>query len=448
MMRRFLHIIPLMATVFAAALSGVSCSKDPDFDISDETGRQGSIVHPQEAETRSAMILISAGFNDLSGYLSSDIKDLGESYLPEDNRYDDLVFVFSRQPSSPGVYSIPTAPVLIRMYRNREGTAVMDTVLRLNTDAIASSKASLQKVLTFIKDEYPAAHYGIVLSSHGTGWLPKGYFSDPFSYDEGYAVPQGRRMRRAGDPVLYVDPGYDPSLPAVKTICQDKVETSGVFYSYEMTLKDLADAIPMHLDYLLLDACLMGGVETAFEMKDVCDVIAFSQTEVLAQGFDYKTMTAHLLQSRPALPEKVCSDYYEYYAAQTGVYQSATISLIDCRKLDPLAMVCKELFEKYRAQIASVNPSKVQGYFRDNKHWFYDLKDILTVAGIDAEDTAVLDKALAACTLYKNATPRFMDVFPIRAYCGFSMYLPANGSTYLDNAYKELVWNQATALVK
>ena len=76
------------------------------------------------------------------------------------------------------------------------------------------------------------------------------------------------------------------------------------------------------------------------------------------------------------------------------------------------------------------------------------MKDILTVAGIDAEDTAVLDKALAACTLYKNATPRFMDVFPIRAYCGFSMYLPANGSTYLDNAYKELVWNQATALVK
>ena len=192
----------------------------------------------------------------------------------------------------------------------------------------------------------------------------------------------------------------------------------------------------------------MGGVETAFEMKDVCDVIAFSQTEVLAQGFDYKTMTAHLLQSRPALPEKVCSDYYEYYAAQTGVYQSATISLIDCRKLDPLAMVCKELFEKYRAQIASVNPSKVQGYFRDNKHWFYDLKDILTVAGIDAEDTAVLDKALAACTLYKNATPQFMNEFPIRAYCGLSMYLPADGSAYLDNAYKELVWNQATALVK
>jgi hypothetical protein len=41
-----------------------------------------------------------------------------------------------------------------------------------------------------------------------------------------------------------------------------------------------------------------------------------------------------------------------------------------------------------------------------------------------------------------------MNEFPIRAYCGLSMYLPADGSAYLDNAYKELVWNQATALVK
>ena len=447
-MRRILHIIPLLATVFAAALSGISCSKDPDFDISDETGRQGHIVHPEEAETRSAMILISAGFNDLSSYLSSDIQDLAESYLPEDNRYDDLVFVFSRQPSSPGVYSVPTAPVLIRLYKDREGAAVMDTVLRLNTDAVASSKASLQKVLTYIKDEYPAAHYGIVLSSHGTGWLPQGYFANPSAYDGGSGLWRQGFKRQAATPVPYVDPGYDPALPAVKTICQDKVLAAGQLLSYEMSLQDLAESIPMHLDYLLLDACLMGGVETAFEMKDLCDVIAFSQTEVLAQGFDYETMTGHLLQTRPAAPEKVCSDYYEYYAAQTGVYQSATISLMDCRKLDQLASVCKELFEKYRTQIAAVDPRQVQGYFRSNKHWFYDLKDILTVAGISAEDTATLDQVLAACTLYKNATPQFMDEFPIRAYCGLSMYLPANGSSYLDSAYKELAWNKATALVK
>ena len=311
-----------------------------------------------------------------------------------------------------------------------------------------SSKASLSKVLTYIKDEYPAAHYGIVLSSHGTGWLPQGYYANPSYYDGGSASWRQGPMRRSGMPVPYVDPGFDPALPAVKTICQDKVMSGGALFSYEMTLQDLAESIPMHLDYLLLDACLMGGVETAFELMDRCDVIAFSQTEVLAQGFDYTTMTTHLLKTKPAVPAKVCSDYFEYYAAQTGVYQSATISLMDCKKLEPLATVCKDLFERYRTQIAAVNPNQVQGFFRSNKHWYYDLRDILNVAGISTEDGAALDKALAACTLYKNATPRFMEEFPIRAYCGFSMYLPANGSVYLNNAYKELAWNQATALVK
>ena len=448
MMKRFLHIIPLMAAVITVAFTGISCHKDPDFDISGGTERQGHVVHPDEAETRHAMILISAGFNDLSTYLSSDIKDLGEGYLPEDFRYDDLVFVFSRQPSKHGNYSVPTAPVLIRFYKNRAGETVRDTVLRLNTDAVASSKASVSKVLSYIKEHFPAAHYGIVLSSHGTGWLPKGYFANPSEYDGGGFSWRKDLMRSSEAPVPYVEPVYDPSLPAVKTICQDRVVTGGTTYSYEMTLQDLAESIPMHLDYLLLDVCLMGGIETAFEFKDICDAIAFSQTEVLAQGFDYTTMTGHLLQTRPAVPENVCSDYFDYYNAQSGVYRSATISLINCKKLDPLATVCKELFEKYRTQIAAVDPKKVQGYFRYNKHWFYDLKDILTVAGISAEDASALDRALDGCILYKNATPSFMQDFDIRAYCGFSMYLPADGSPYLNAAYKELAWNQATALVK
>ena len=37
---------------------------------------------------------------------------------------------------------------------------------------------------------------------------------------------------------------------------------------------------------------------------------------------------------------------------------------------------------------------------------------------------------------------------PLVSCCGLSMYLPCNGSEYLDNFYKTLEWNKATALVK
>ena len=37
--------------------------------------------------------------------------------------------------------------------------------------------------------------------------------------------------------------------------------------------------------------------------------------------------------------------------------------------------------------------------------------------------------------------------FEIKVFSGLSMYLPANGSGYLDNFYKTLAWNKATKLV-
>jgi hypothetical protein len=95
---------------------------------------------------------------------------------------------------------------------------------------------------------------------------------------------------------------------------------------------------------------------------------------------------------------------------------------------------------------------QVQGYFRYNRHYYYDLKDILVNAGISAEEEALLQRALDNCILYKAATPSFMlgsSGFYINHYSGLSMYLPSMGSDYLDNYYRtHLAWNQATRLVK
>ena len=43
-------------------------------------------------------------------------------------------------------------------------------------------------------------------------------------------------------------------------------------------------------DILGFDACLMGGIEVAYELAGKCDRLGFSQAEVLAEGFNYKTL--------------------------------------------------------------------------------------------------------------------------------------------------------------
>ena len=245
----------------------------------------------------------------------------------------------------------------------------------------------------------------------------------------------------------------EEGTPMVRSVGQDQVGSAGEYVSYEMEIAEFADAIPMKFDYILFDACLMGGIEVAYELKDKCDRIGFSQTEVLAEGLDYKTMTEHLLKNTVPDPQAVCDDYFMQYIKQSGVYQSATISLIDCRELDQLAEVCRDIFTNHRSGLKAIRMSNVQQYFRSNYRYFYDLKSIIQEAGATAQELKSLDEALKRCVIYGAYTPKFMEEFRILTYSGFSMYLPRDLNTAfyfeeLNSYYKTLDWNKATGLVK
>ena len=121
--------------------------------------------------------------------------------------------------------------------------------------------------------------------------------------------------------------------------------------------------------------------------------------------------------------------------------------------MDRLATVCKQLFQKYREGIYSLEWSDVQYYFRpgfaysaDVKHLF-DIQDILVQAGISAEDKAGFDAALKECILYEAHTPQFLSV-PLTRACGLSMYLPTSGTYELTSYYAgHVAWNKATELI-
>ncbi|MBQ9195012.1 MAG: hypothetical protein IJ152_05085, partial [Bacteroidales bacterium] len=132
---------------------------------------------------------------------------------------------------------------------------------------------------------------------------------------------------------------------------------------------------------------------------------------------------------------------------------SDTITVVDTRKMDRLAAVCKQFFQKYRDGIYSLAWSDVQYYYRpsfsyasDVKH-LYDIQDILVQAGISPEDKADFDAALKECILYEAHTPQFLSV-PLTRACGLSMYLPTSGSYEITQYYAQhTAWNKATELI-
>ena len=413
----------LIWTLLAVLLVATACSKDAGFEMgisgADSASRSSS-ERAYSMPSRRVMVMISAGYNSLSGYLSEDLKDLESGFLPEGTYFNaDVLLVLARLPKSAGDYASPSAPVLYRLWANRSGEVQRDTIQIWGGDTQLCTRETIHEALSTTQKKYPAQSYGVVFSSHGSGWLPPGYYTDPSKFEPSSG-----------------------SLWSLRSIGQDKTPTGGT----EMSLEDFADAIPMHLDYCLIDACLSGCVEVAHALKGKADIVGFSPTEVLADGFDYKNITTHLF-ARPLDPVEVCREYFAYYNAQSGSSRSATITAVDTRKMDALEAVCKELFEAYRPILKTMSGDNVQGYFRYDRHYFYDLRDILVQAGISEQEKARLDAALSQFIVYQAATDYFLSI-PLKRVCGLSMYLPSMGSTYLNKYYKENIsWNQATELV-
>ena len=408
---------------FLALLALAFSCTDANFDLDPgSSGGGGGNNHRQPVQqTRNVMIMVSGGFNSLSSYLTADLQEMAEGFLPQGTYQSaHVLVVLSRLPANG--FSTTPAPVLYRLYAGVDGKPVRDTLKRWNETDPLFGGTLLKDALHLVQDRYPAKSYGMVLSSHASGWLPPGYYEKPSDFE---------------------------GKSKLRSIGQDKDGS----VSTEMDLMDFARSIPYKLKYVVLDCCLSGGIEVAWALKDKAEKVAFTQTETMAEGFDYSAIVRRLLGTDTPDPLGVCQDFYQYYLKQSGVMQSATISLLETDQMEGLASLCATLFEKYRAQIKSLPGTAVQGYFRFGRHFFYDMRDILVKAGISDEEKEQLDMALANCIVYKAATPYFMkgtsEGFAIKTHSGLSMYLPSMGTQFLDNYYKENIgWNSITHLVE
>ena len=418
-------------TLLTGLLLLLSCQRD-GLDVTLTLGPFGK-------ETRKVMLLYEAGFNSLGSEIASNISALREGYLPGNGRDDDIILVFSHLPAQRRVYTTETEPVLVRMYQTH-GEPRADTLRRWPSGTPVTNAAMVTEVLNLVREEFPAAGYGAVFSSHSNGWLPEGYFSNPKKYEG---------KDRGGSGSIWLSPRR-------RTFGQEYY-ASGT-KTEEMEMHDFAAAIPYKLDYMLFDACLMASVEVFWELRNVCSFVAASPCEIPAAGLNYKTLAHHLLESKEPDLAGVCADYYARYE-HDSVY-GAAITMVDCRRLDALASTCRVLFDRYREEILNLDGENVQVYDRTSggKQYFifFDLVDLLREAGASEGDILDLQEVLDEVIVYEQHTPRFLTI-PLDRCCGLSMYLPAypdykadifHGTEFLDGFYKEHVaWNEATSLV-
>ncbi len=438
------HIIRL-AAVAAIAAAFTCCRKngpdEPDY------------------ENRRVLLIYACGFNSLNTDIRSDLdKELMEGYFPEKN--GDVVLVYSR---IAGNDLSPVKSYIRRLYKSKD-KIISDTLKTFSESFIAADPTTMRTVLEYVREEFPAKGYGMVFSSHGSGWLPAGYYASPSKFErDHWWIGSGSETSSIatasvcseGISRLPVPEGdladIDPWHGMVRSLGNDEIE--GKYYGHEMTVSDLAGAIPYHLDYLLFDMCFTAGVEVFYGLKDAADYIGGSPTEVMADGsFDYSKITGFLLKGSSPDLVGLYEDSFERYNSKTDQsFRSVTLNLVRTDGLAKLAEVCSDLIKTYRAAIDDAPTDDIQGYFRyassGSRHYFYDLEDIFVKCGASDSDLSLLRTAMDDCVVYKNCTPTFISL-KIDTYSGFSMYIPKAGTPVLDYYYKDEPWNKATGLVQ
>lgn len=307
-------------------------------------------------------------------------------------------------------------PQLLHLYLDKKGMVQQETVLTYPPQNSASAEI-LGKVIGDVREIFPAASYGLILWSHATGWLPA---------DSPYAFVAPNRIYPQG---LLREPSEAPT----RAFAQDGADW--------MELTDLASALPERLfDFILFDACYMGGVEVAYALRSKTSYLIASATEVLAEGFPYDEIMPLFFASSDRYVE-MCRKYFDFYNGQRGLYQSATVSLVKMQEMDALADVVRDITVANSGKIvgAGIPVGDIQRFDRFSRALLFDLGDYVErIASV--QEYARFEGQLGKTVLYKAATPYFIS-FPINKFSGLSSYIPQSYYPDLNGFYKTLEWN-------
>ena len=364
------------------------------------------IDRPFEGTYDQVIIYYGMGYNNLASNLEQNLRDLERDVLPE-LRHDKAILAFLHTPASYNNYYTPNPPVLMRIYRGSDGKPVRDTLKTYPDMTLSASAESMRRVLNEIHEMFPARRYGMVISSHGSGWLPAGYNQN--------------------------------SRPASVGVQYEGTSTRW------LELSDLVDAFPYHLNFLILDCCLCGGVEVAWALKDVTDRLIASPTEILVDGMGYSILSWDVFAHEEPDFLTYCEQYYDYYKVRAG----GTIVYVDCHQLESLAEAFRSIIDAHRDALNfNTLKNSVQRYYYPDTSliFFYDLRDLCVQLGATADELARLDAALAAAVPCHRETASFKGL-KLERCCGLSTYIPDPSRPYLNAHYRTLGWNQVVGLV-
>ena len=299
----------------------------------------------------------------------------------------------------------------------------------------SASPEVLRKAIDRTKALCPAPAYGLIMWSHGNGWVPgktAGARASSAGRRDGAAEYEGTLWEK------------DPNALPTKWFGQDL--SAGAF----MNISGLSEAVRSSgtvFDFILFDACFMSSVEALYDLRHAAEYIIASPAEVLADGFPYAAILPSLFTERPQL-EMTCRSFVDHYLSSD--YPSATVALVRTSELEALAATVRDVIA--RNPSFEVDAAAVQPFENMQEHVYHDLSDFVSRIAPGTDVYRQFELQLGRTVLFTDHTPYFYSAYGygnhwigIETCCGVSAYIPAPGKS-LNADYARTAWAEAIGI--
>lgn len=389
-MNKFFLILYL--TIFSFCLS--SCRDD---------------IGPETKKPSRTLLIYAVASNNLESYLEKDMEEMIEAAPSVDGLGSNInVLLYSVTKSSTSVAT------LYSLAKTSSGEWTFQPLRTYDRDTFSTDPQRMNEIYSAARELAPADTYGLILWSHGTGWIPE-------FYSHG-----GTRtgMQRSF--------GWD-SYQGVTDKCD---------------LIELADAIPAGMfDYIWFDACYMMGIEVAYQLRDKCDYIGGYPSEDWSPGMNYDSTLPMLAAYKPDL-EGAAKSFYDYYSDSN---MAVTVTLVATDGLDRLADAAADVYA------AGSRPSSSSGlvdYGRYPCRGLYDFGQFSEAYFCDSPSSDESDlltrfkSALSDVVVFGGCSSKDFNgkdgVFSPQRYSGFSCHFPGTSDNASEEYYLNLDWTKAT----
>jgi hypothetical protein len=411
MRHRFFLFLVMCVGILSFLLS--SCSDDS--------------VEVRDINTQTVLIFMPwSGSADNEGslypYLKNNLDSI-ESAIKRDKRINGRVLVFfASSPNEASLYEI----------KYSSGNIQHDTIKTYNGNSYDTTEGMAEVFSDVQKNAY-ALNYALIVGGHGTGWTYKSDWSSSSSSAKQYS------------PAVGAHHVPDNMLPTFTTT---RFFGSASDMNYAFDIPDLAAALRqsgMKTQYILFDDCYMANIEVAYELRDVTNYLIASTSEVMALGMPYYSLWNYLNSSTPQY-ESIVNGFHSFYSSYT--VPCGALSAIDCRKVDQLAAVMKEINRNYTFDESQRDSVQVlDGY---NTPIFYDMGSYVDHLCKNANLRSAFHSALDDVVKYKATTPTLYTAlyygsghsFEVKSFSGITISDPSLNSVAVKGRMKTAWWEQ------